>query len=258
MDTFEKFCSRLQGQSLDKNEQALAFLWFHMRATGETQARVEEISALFEAASLPKLRRDRFSAFARRSRRVFRGTKIGYYRLAPDVVTEYNDAFGDIFEAPAEPDIVERGRIDDTPLLSKDDIENARRMAELYIILHCYENSARKLIEEVLSKRLGANWWDVAANAQMKQKFNDRQQKEKKNKWITPRGATPLYYMDWGDLLSLIRRYEADFIPAIGDIKFIELRMEELERIRNIIAHNGVLTADDDYQRLGISFRDWW
>lgn len=257
MTTFGKFCSRLLTLEANKNEQALAFLWFYLRSNDEKEGSFDDISGLFELASLPSLRRERFKEFARKSRRVYRGSRQDYYRLAPDAVAEYDAAYGDVFETPAIPPITERARLSDAPLLTQSDIDDARSMAELYIILHCYENSARKLIEKVLSGSLGANWWDVAANSQMKRKFQDRQQKEITNKWLTPRGASPLFYMDWGDLLSLIRKYEADFLPFIGDIKFIELRMEELERSRNIIAHNGVLTAEDDHQRIVLSFKEW-
>lgn len=37
-------------------------------------------------------------------------------------------------------------------------------MAQLYIGLHCYENSARKLVGLVLHRKLGDNWWEIAAN----------------------------------------------------------------------------------------------
>ncbi|AHG91307.1 Abi family protein [Gemmatirosa kalamazoonensis] len=130
-------------------------------------------------------------------------------------------------------------------------------MAELYIILHCYENSARRLIETVLSTSLGATWWEKAANTGMKAKYQDRRQKEQRQKWITPRGGSPLYYIDWGDLVALIRKHENEFLPFISDIKFVELRLEELERLRNIVAHHGVLPAEDDFQRVILSFRDW-
>ena len=41
------------------------------------------------------------------------------------------------------------------------------------------------------------------------------------------------------------------------DIKFVELRFEELERVRNITAHNGFLPNSEDFQRVILSFKDW-
>ena len=41
------------------------------------------------------------------------------------------------------------------------------------------------------------------------------------------------------------------------EIKFVELRFEELERVRNITAHNGFLPNSEDFQRVILSFKDW-
>ncbi len=123
--------------------------------------------------------------------------------------------------------------------------------------MHCYENSARTLVEQVLQKKLGDNWWEIAANAAQKGKVKARKEAEGKHCWLTPRGNKPLYYIDWGDLLSLIRKYEEDFLPYIKDIKFVELRFEELERVRNITAHNGFLPNNEDFQRVILPFKDW-
>ena len=144
-----------------------------------------------------------------------------------------------------------------TPLLSERDISDAYRMSELYIILHCYENSVRRLIEEVLSTELGEDWWEKAASASMKNFVEGRKQTEQRKRWLSPRGGTPLYYLEWGDLVKLIRKYENLFLPRIGSLRFVEGRFEELEALRNIVAHNGVLPSDDDFQRVIISFRDW-
>lgn len=144
-----------------------------------------------------------------------------------------------------------------TPFLSERDISDAYRMSELYIILHCYENSVRCLIEKVLSHELGEDWWEKAASAKMKSFVDSRRQAEQRKKWLSPRGQTPLYYLEWGDLVKLIRKYEKLFLPQIDSLRFVENRFEELETLRNIVAHNGVLSSDDDFQRVMISFRDW-
>ena len=67
----------------------------------------------------------------------------------------------------------------------------------------------------------------------------------------------PLFYLDWSDLLKIIRKYENLFTPFIADLKFIELRFEELERVRNIIAHNGIIPDKNDINRLILYFQDW-
>jgi hypothetical protein len=63
--------------------------------------------------------------------------------------------------------------------------------------------------------------------------------------------------VDWGDLVKLMRKFEPDFLPFVKDLKFAELRLEELERLRNVVAHHGALPAEQDFQRVLISFSDW-
>jgi hypothetical protein len=145
-----------------------------------------------------------------------------------------------------------------TPFLSEDDIANACKVSELYIILHCYENSVRRLVEQVLSSQLGQDWWEIAANQHMKNMMETRRQTEQRKRWLSPRGQmSPLYYVEWGDLVRLIRKHEEFFLPYISELRFIESRFEDLESLRNIIAHHGMLPSDDDFHRIVISFRDW-
>jgi hypothetical protein len=149
-------------------------------------------------------------------------------------------------------------QVADTPFLSDSDISNAHKMAELYVILHCYENSVRHFIENTLSRELGNDWWEEVASDKMKALVEGRQGKEQKERWLSPRGKTsPLYYLEWGDLVKLIRKEQDIFLPYIGSLRFVENRFEELESLRNIVAHNGVLPSEDDFQRVIISFRDW-
>jgi hypothetical protein len=257
MDTFERFCSEFLPTTESKNDQALGFLWFHVRSTGQDEATAEDISTLFSVASLARPNSSRLKDFLRRSREVLRGNTPLTYRPSRDSAANLDARFGHLLQALPDPKITDRANVRAAPLLSDADIDSAQRMAELYIILHCYENSARRVIESVLSRTLGPTWWNLASNTSMQKKVHDRQDKESKNKWIAPRGPSPLYYIDWGDLVTLIRKHETEFASTIGDLKFIELRMEELERLRNIVAHHGVLESDDDYQRIILSFRDW-
>lgn len=149
-------------------------------------------------------------------------------------------------------------QVDQTPFLSYDDISNARKMSELYIILHCYENSVRCLIDKVLTDVYGTNWWEKVANNDMKTSVESRKNTEKTKRWLSPRGQTsPLYYLEWGDLVKLIRKEENHFLSFIGSLKFVENRFEELESLRHIVAHNGRLPSDEDFHRVRIWFGDW-
>jgi hypothetical protein len=145
-----------------------------------------------------------------------------------------------------------------TPYLNHEDVMNGYKMSELYVILHCYENSVRRFIEQIFYKEFGDNWWEQVATEKDKGLVDGRKQTEAKNKWISPRGGnSPLYYVEWGDLVKLIRKHEQLFRPYIGSLRFVENRFADLENLRNIVAHNGVLPSEDDFQRVIISFRDW-
>lgn len=144
-----------------------------------------------------------------------------------------------------------------TPYLNDEDIANAYKMSEMYVVIHCYENSVRRFIEDKLKEEFGSNWWEKVANTEPKKCVNERKEKETKNKWISPRGISPLYYLQWGDLAKIIRSNEQLFLPYIGSTKFVESRFEDLEKLRNIVAHNGIVSSEDDFQRAIIAFRDW-
>jgi len=256
MEKLEIFCGRISIENLSKVEQAIAFIWFYSRSNDVPEVDINQICNAFDAASLPLPNKSRLLDNLRSVRGVHKGKKEKSFILTRDKLKIFDDKFGDMFNQTIV-SVADIAGIDQTPLLNLDEIESARRMAELYVIIHCYENSARKLIQSTLESKLGENWWDIAANQTLKNNANQLKQKEQKHKWITPRGSSMLFYVDWGDLVSLIRKYETDFVPVIGDLKFIELRMEELERYRNIIAHNGTLESKDDYDQIILSFRQW-
>ena len=145
-----------------------------------------------------------------------------------------------------------------TPFLDDEDVEAAHTMADLYAILHCYENSVRRLVDTVLQKGLGTEWWHDVASGSMQRAVRERIAREEKEKWLSPRGGrSPLYYLDWGDLEKIMRKKEELFVQHIGSLRFIESRFGDLESLRNIVAHNGTLPSVDDFNRALISFRDW-
>lgn len=252
---FCRFAKECLLQLKTKEEQAQAIIWFHIRKTSERDVDLSTINAYFQEASLPKMNVTRAKSSFARSKKICRGERALAYKLTLPAMEEFDSTYGYLWKT--DPPIKDVAGIFETPYLSDEEIHQAQKMGELYVILNCYENSARKLISELLRKKFGDTWWGVAANSAQRQKVLSRQETEKKHQWLTPRGDNPLYYLDWGDLLSIMRKYETDFLPYIKDMKFAELRFEELERVRNITAHNGYLAENDDFQRVVLSFKDW-
>jgi hypothetical protein len=259
MEKFHEFCEAVKIEEHLQAEQAALFVYFHCKFTGDSEIRMEKLRTQFVEAQLPQTNMSRLKDDALAKRKLIKGEGLQSFRLPREKWKEYDGKFGHIFKAPVapKPTVVERADIDKAPRLTADEVEMARKMAELYVITHCYENSVRKVIGEVLSSKFGQNWFELAANNSIKNTVQQRRDKEARNKWITPRGATPLYYVDWGDLLSLMSKHQQDFEAIIPDYDFVRTRFEELECIRNIIAHHGSLPSTDEADHIILSLKQW-
>lgn len=258
MAPLESFCLSVKIDSVKRNvDQAALLIYYHCKVTGETEVTMQQIMNLFESARLAEPNWARLKRDFKTARSINKGKSPNSFRVSRSFEKQFDEKYASLFDVPAEVTVEERVDLSKAPLLTTDDVEGARKMAKLYVITHCYENSVRKVILKVLTAKLGMNWWDQAGSTSMKQKVRDRRAKEQTSKWMTARGQSELYYIDWGDLLYLIRKYEADFKPLIPDYKFVELRFEELERFRNVVAHHGVLQSDDEIDHIVLSFKQW-
>ena len=132
----------------------------------------------------------------------------------------------------------------------------AKAMEHAYRILFVLENVVRSLIDERLKDKFGVNWFDTKATAPMKRKLGDRKTKEDKNQWHTGRNKEPLFYMDFGDLAKLIVNYWNEFEDLLPTQSWVQSRLEEAERSRNVIAHTNVLSSEE-IARLEMYLRDW-
>lgn len=257
MEIFNEFCQIAEiSKTSTKLEAAILFIWFNQYKNKRYDISVKEINQYFTEAHLPAYNPSNLKKDLSRSSKVTKGSSKDTFKLNRQTLDDLNAEF--LPKLNTEISITEVANINITPYLTAVDIDNARQMSQLYIIMHCLENSVRNFVERVLENKFGTSWWDSAKNAETERKVNERKDKELKNKWLSPRGgASPLFYLDWGDLVKLIRKFENDFNPYINEIKFVQLRLEELEKVRNIIAHNGVLPSQDDFDRVILHFKDW-
>ena len=255
--SFNEFCQATKvSEQSTKIESVILFMWYHQVILGEQNISTSEINQYFIDAHLPKNNISRLKVSLTKDKRITKGKIRNSYKLTRTELNRLNVEHDDLIEKESEVKV--RVNLYKTPLLTEDELEVAKEMSKLYIILHCWENSVRKFIEKTLSSSMGQDWWEETKNNDLERKFNDRKLKEEKQKWISPRGAnSPLYYLDWGDLVKIIRKHENLFEDIIPDIKFIELRLEELERLRNIIAHNGLVPDENDIDRIIVHFKDW-
>lgn len=241
-------------------DYAKLFIWFLTDIQGNDDCLMSDIVRCFRDASLSIPNQTTL----RRNLRRLKDTTVGHsyksFRLHRNALIKYRTNYVSLLapppSIPPEETIRERLDVSRTPLLETSQIEIAYKMGEVYVALHCLENSVRNLIRTVLQDKFGQQWWDKAASSEMKQKAINRKNREAKHKWLSSRGADELNYIDWGDLVTLIRKFPKEFETFIGITKFTELKLEELENLRNTIAHNGVL-PDDEISRVELYFKDW-
>lgn len=133
---------------------------------------------------------------------------------------------------------------------------DALRMARLYAIIYCFENSVRELIRSRLSEK-NSDWWSNGSVPVKVQRVAESRQKEaEKNSWLEGVGGDVLGFVDFGGLCNIITENWADFEDLIPSQHWLSQRFDELERARNFIAHNRML-APLEFQRLEMYVGDW-
>lgn len=129
-------------------------------------------------------------------------------------------------------------------------------MQRVYRLLFVLENIVRELISSRLQEADGATWFDVRASAPMKRSVEKRREAEAKNQWHTGRNKEPVYYLDFGDLSKLIINHWPEFEDLLPGQTWVQSRLEEAERSRNVIAHTNLLSSEE-VSRLEMHVRDW-
>jgi len=135
-------------------------------------------------------------------------------------------------------------------------IAQARRMATVYTAIAAFENTVRDLVRRVLLEKKGADWWDTAVSNNIKSKANKRQEDEAKHRFHTQRGDDPVSFIDFSDLLNVMRANEELFAPFWPSPEWAKSVFDAVERSRNVIMHSGMLDAED-IERVGMNIRDW-
>lgn len=132
---------------------------------------------------------------------------------------------------------------------------NALEMARLYAVLHCFENEIREYIRETLTENDGTDWWSKLP-PKMKASAEGRQETALKDSWLEGEKSDLLGFVDFGLLSSIIIEKWPYFSNLIPSQHWLKQRMEELEKVRNFIAHNRTLLPSE-YQRVYMYIADW-
>jgi hypothetical protein len=133
---------------------------------------------------------------------------------------------------------------------------NAKKMTLIYALLFCFENSVRELVSQRLNEKYGADWWNLKVNGTIKKKVSFRKKEDEKNRWHGPRAKIDIAYANFGDLNDIIVENYADFEDLFPDPDWVQAKIGDLERSRNVIAHNNVL-SEADIERIRMYIKDW-
>jgi len=134
--------------------------------------------------------------------------------------------------------------------------DGAEKMARLYVAFFCFENSVRELVAQKLRDAYGDNWWSSQVPATIKNKVENRREKEKKNKWHQPRSRADINYTDFGDMPGIILNNWTEFEDIFDSQEWVKARFGDMEKSRNVIAHNNVL-EDAEIERIRLYLQDW-
>lgn len=150
-------------------------------------------------------------------------------------------------------EIVQKTSLD---LLDEEFVFAARRMATVYTAIAAFESTVRDLVRRTMLEEKGATWWEDCVSSNVRGRADKRQQDEAKHRFHTQRGDDPIDFIDFGDLLNIIRANEEFFEPFIPSPEWARGIFDAIERSRNVIMHSGILDPED-IERVGVNIRDW-
>lgn len=132
----------------------------------------------------------------------------------------------------------------------------AIRMGRLYSLIYCFENALRELIRGRLAEA-DPEWWSSArVPTRTRSTAENRIKDAENNSWLEGVNRDVLGYVDFGGLADIIVNNWSDFEDLIPSQHWLKQRLDELERARNFVAHNRMLTAAE-FARLEMYVGDW-
>ena len=134
--------------------------------------------------------------------------------------------------------------------------DGAEKMARLYVAFFCFENSVRELVAQKLRDAYGDTWWDTHVPSSIRSKVDSRKKEEQRNKWHQPRSRSNINYTDFGDMPGIILNNWSHFEDLFDSQDWVKARFGDMEKSRNVIAHNNVL-EDAELERIRLYLQDW-
>lgn len=116
------------------------------------------------------------------------------------------------------------------------------------------ENALRDFIGAVLSAKHDQRWLDhTGVSPDRLAKWKERKETEAKRQQAGVVEERILYYADFYDLSTILKKNWDDFASALGEWKTMEVWLKELERLRDPDAHRRELLPHQKHLIIGIS-----
>lgn len=133
--------------------------------------------------------------------------------------------------------------------------ERAAKMSYAYTLFYCFENSVRELVAQRLQERKGATWWN-SVPSNVRKRVDGKKEEIEANPWHQAVIGADINFTLFGDLASIIVSEWVEFEELFPTQDWVRVRLNELERSRNVIAH-GNLLPDSEIERIEQYLDDW-
>lgn len=150
---------------------------------------------------------------------------------------------------------IRKDEVVDLDLFDSDILQDARLMADFYVLYFALENTIRRVIRERLFEDHGATWWDTVVPEGVKNAVREKQEKEK-DTVLASRADDPLSFTNFGELITIIESQWDSFDDTIRSRKAMQQTLSQFNQIRNVIAHSCKL-GENDIARMKLLIRDW-
>ena len=116
------------------------------------------------------------------------------------------------------------------------------------------ENSLRDFITFILSSSFGSDWEQKCGVTEDRlNKWKERKESENKRQKSGAGDERLIYYADFYDLKTILKKHSNLFSIALGDFKTFEVWLSELEKLRDPDAHRRELLPHQKNLILGVS-----
>lgn len=140
-------------------------------------------------------------------------------------------------------DIEERSTLTDDLIAQVPDANRS-----IHAVLYALEVGLREFIIEVLSSKAGPRWWKERLPRDVLEQYRRGVEYERQAKWTSLVPHHPLYYIDFPALRQVIEgrdNWRDAFKETFARKSVVTATLEELEPVRNKVAHNRKATASD-------------